>query len=182
MATRVRRARTMTRKPTTGSRRKKKCELGTTCPYQHEGQHQQEFSHEADGDGKGKGGKNNPKGTLVVHTSGALKGTGHSGRKLAVAADRRRVGWGGSDQGNKEGEGTGTCPGSRAGESAREDRKRRAMWIDRMQQQQDRAAMHLGGQGETSKGAGSSVPHSQSRQRRKLPQRPQPHQQREAIR
>lgn len=79
----------ITRKP--AAKRKRQCELGTSCPYQHEYQHQQEFGHDAAAKDDGRDVKQRTKVTLAEHTAGALKGTGHRGRKVAVAADKRRA-------------------------------------------------------------------------------------------
>lgn len=58
---------------------------------QHEYQHQQEFGHDAAAKDDGRDVKQRTKVTLAEHTAGALKGTGHRGRKVAVAADKRRA-------------------------------------------------------------------------------------------
>ncbi|CAM9988272.1 unnamed protein product [Ectocarpus sp. 6 AP-2014] len=89
--------------------RKKQCEEGSACPYQHEYQHQLEFAHDGTSStttttsrtpnssaGRrgqtlgGGGGGTSGRGTAGRAVS-SLNGTGARGRKVAVAADRRRA-------------------------------------------------------------------------------------------
>lgn len=95
---------------------------------QHEYQHQLEFGHDdAATKDDGRGAKQRTTGTLAKHTAGALKGTGHRGRQVAVAADRRRAERAQGRIGHQE----------HLGDMAQDAREaQRARWVIRMQQQQ----------------------------------------------
>lgn len=98
---------------------------------QHEYQHQLEYTHddtEAEADSGELTSRPKTKGTLAKHTSGALKGTGHRGRQVAVAADRRRAERARRREDANLGLDGGTPQDSRAAQRAR--------WVTLMQQKQ----------------------------------------------
>ncbi|CAM9851283.1 unnamed protein product [Pylaiella littoralis] len=118
--------------------RKKQCELGSSCPYQHEYQHQLEFAHDGsntttttttgNSSPAVRGGQRVRAGDTGGKNINPVNGTGSRGRKVAVSADRRRA-----ERTLRQEEGVGQGTLGASGDDAREAQRTR--WIKRKQQE-----------------------------------------------